>query len=104
MNLIRYLYEGLGNFPTEIYTPYPENYRQMPLLSFNVKGKDSSIMGEALGKEGIAVRTGFHCAYLAHKAHSTEERGTVRISLCRNNTKKEAEEFIYRLKKLLNKI
>ena len=104
MNLIRYIYEKLKGVPVDIYAPYPENYKQMPLLSFNVKGKDSSIMGEALGKEGIAVRTGFHCAYLAHKAHSTEERGTVRISLCRNNTKKEAEEFIYTLKKLLNKI
>ena len=104
MELIRFLYKEISLLPSEIYTPFPENYRQMPLLSFNIKGKDSSFVGEMLAEENVAVRTGFHCAYLSHKHFGTAGIGTIRISLSRNNTKKEAEEFIYRLKKVLNKI
>ena len=35
---------------------------------------------EILGKKGIAVRAGLHCAPLAHESAGTLETGTVRIS------------------------
>jgi selenocysteine lyase/cysteine desulfurase len=76
----------------------------MPIISFNVKGRDSSYVGEMLSLDDIAVRTGFHCAYPAHKAHSTASKGTVRISLSRHNNRGEAEGFLYKLKTLLNNV
>ena len=102
MEMLRFIYKNIEDDRIELYTPTPQSYRQMPVLSFNVKGKDSGYIGEMLGREDIAVRTGFHCAYPSHRFYGTADKGTVRISLSRMNTQKEAAEFIDRLKKLLN--
>ena len=41
---------------------------------------DCEEAAEILGKKGIAVRAGLHCAPLAHESAGTLERGTVRVS------------------------
>ena len=41
---------------------------------------DCELLGERLGKAGIAVRAGLHCAPLAHESAGTLETGTVRVS------------------------
>lgn len=103
MEITRFIYEALReDNRIELYSPYPENYSNMPIISFNVKGRDSSYVGEMLSMDSIAVRTGFHCAYLSHKAHRTASKGTVRISLSKQNNMSEAEGFLYKLKTLLN--
>ena len=38
-------------------------------------------LAEQLGRQGIAVRAGLHCAPLAHRSAGTLERGTVRLSV-----------------------
>lgn len=43
-------------------------------------GMDCQDAAEKLGKLGIAVRAGLHCAPLAHESAGTLERGTVRVS------------------------
>ena len=54
-------------------------YNQNGTVSF-VPDMDCEEMAEKLGKQGIAVRAGLHCAPLAHESAGTLETGTVRIS------------------------
>ncbi|MBQ8512449.1 MAG: aminotransferase class V-fold PLP-dependent enzyme, partial [Clostridia bacterium] len=42
-----------------------------------------------LNSGGICVRTGYHCAPLAHKTLGTLENGTVRVSFSPMNTSRE---------------
>ena len=48
-------------------------------LSFVPPG-DCEELADRLGKQGIAVRAGLHCAPLAHESAGTLQTGTVRIS------------------------
>jgi len=50
------------------------------LFSFVADDIDCEILGEQLGKRGIAVRAGLHCAPLAHTTAGTIDSGTVRVS------------------------
>lgn len=71
-----------------------------PVLSFNIRGKSSEETAAELDKSGIAVRSGFHCAPLAHKTLGTEKSGTVRICPSVFTTFKETEIFLNAVKKL----
>ena len=63
------------------YTDFESEYENFaPLVSFNVKGKNSEEIGALLNEKGIAVRAGLHCAVLAHKTYGTEDTGTVRAA------------------------
>lgn len=59
---------------------------QAGVLSFTVDGMDCETVGEALGAQDIAVRSGLHCAPLAHRSAGTVESGTVRASFSAFNT------------------
>lgn len=64
------------------------------VLLFNILGIPSDNVGEYLASKNIAVRTGYHCAPLAHKALETykdSKHGAVRVSFDIFNTKDEAE-------------
>jgi cysteine desulfurase family protein len=73
-------------------SPRPE--LQTGVLSFTVRGSDCETVEEALGKEGIAVRAGLHCAPLAHRSAGTLETGTVRASFSAFNTSQEADRLV----------
>jgi cysteine desulfurase/selenocysteine lyase len=61
--------------------------RDLPVLGLTVAGLDAGQVGEILDVDhDIAVRTGLHCAPLAHEAMGTAPRGTVRFSLGPLNT------------------
>ena len=80
LELMRYLYSELARMEhVRLYTPKPEYGCCAPLLSFNVGDMQSSDTGDRLGRAGIAVRAGYHCAYDAHMAAGTADRGTVRV-------------------------
>lgn len=64
---------------------------QSGLFSFAVENVDCEILGEELGHRGVAVRTGLHCAPLAHQTAGTIENGTVRISFSVFNTMQQVE-------------
>jgi cysteine desulfurase family protein len=103
MALINYVYDALSDDERiELYTEKPLAYKYMPLLSFNVKDKDAGYIGELLSEEEIALRTGFHCAYLSHRHYGTADKGTLRVSLSRMNSEKDVREFLHILKKVLN--
>ena len=53
------------------------------LFAFNLRGYSSEELAELLSGRGIAVRGGFHCAPLAHRALKTGEHGAVRVSFVR---------------------
>lgn len=55
------------------------------VISFNVKDIDSSEVADFLNDNDIAVRSGLHCAPLAHAFLGTSEQGTVRMSIDYNN-------------------
>lgn len=63
------------------------------VISFNVGNVPSLIVAEEFDKCGICVRSGLHCAPLAHKGLGTIDTGTVRVSLSYLNERKETERF-----------
>lgn len=74
------LYDGLARIPEVIlYTQSPEAGGYVPVISFNLKNRDSEEVASLLDSRfNIAVRAGLHCAPLAHRAFGTAENGTVR--------------------------
>lgn len=64
------------------------------VLSFRVENADCEELGQRLGSLGFAVRSGLHCAPLAHTTAGTFETGTIRASVSAFNTKRELEYFV----------
>ena len=74
---------------------------QTGVLSFVVEGRDCQELGELLAQRGIAVRTGLHCAPLAHRTVGTLETGTVRLSPSAFNTRAQIDQFAAELSDIL---
>ena len=62
------------------------------VLSFNLQGYSNDQVGQALNKEGVAVRTGHHCAQPILRRMGVET--TVRQSLAFYNTTEDVDTFI----------
>ncbi len=77
------------------------------ITAFNIAGSDCVEVAQILNDDfGIAVRSGLHCAILAHKSLKTEKIGCVRISFGYFNTQKEvdyAADCLYKISKDLQK-
>ena len=71
-------------------TVYAPQYKGS-VLSFNVNGVPADDVGAALAKQGFCLRTGYHCAPLAHKALKTAEGGALRIGFGIFNTEDEVD-------------
>ena len=56
------------------------NEKSVGIVSCVFRGYSSDSIGNVLSKNDIAVRTGLHCAPLAHKTLGTLPAGTVRFS------------------------
>jgi cysteine desulfurase family protein len=68
------------------------------IFSFNLEGFSSSELASLLDeKYGICVRSGLHCAPLAHRSIGTLDRGTVRASLSYMNTAEDVEALLHAL-------
>ena len=74
---------------------------QTGVLSFAVEGMDVGAVGAALAEQEIALRTGLHCAPLAHRSAGTWETGTVRLSFSDFNTAEEVFRLHEALKRLI---
>jgi cysteine desulfurase family protein len=97
VELYRELRENLENMPNvKLYAPQWEGHT----LLFNINGCDADEVGRLLSKAQICVRSGYHCAPLAHSTLETDAGGAVRVSFGMYNTKKE----IYILCDEINKI
>lgn len=74
---------------------------QIGVVSFLVKNMETEQLGEELGKHQIAVRTGLHCAPLAHRSAGTLDTGTVRMSFSAFNTAVEVSQTVKILRQIL---
>jgi selenocysteine lyase/cysteine desulfurase len=89
--LIRHLAEGLEQIPgVEVFS----GKHQAGVLSFRVENMDCEVLGDRLAQRGIALRTGLHCAPLAHQTAGTLESGTLRVSVSAFSKVRETEQFL----------
>ena len=72
-----------------VYAPHLEG----SVLLFNAEGISADHMGAMLNERGFCVRTGFHCAALAHASLHTPPTGAVRVSPGIYNTVAHMEAF-----------
>lgn len=100
--LTKYFLDGLSKFKeVTVYGPN-DSEKQAPVISLNIEGEDSSGVGYILDSEfDIAVRTGLHCAPLAHTTIGTLEEGTVRFSIGYFNTKEDLDETLEAIDKII---
>ena len=72
---------------------------QAGTLSF-VPGMDCEEAAAELGRQGIAVRAGLHCAPYAHESAGTLPTGTVRVSFGMDANHAQTEAFLQAVSKL----
>nr|WP_300005662.1 aminotransferase class V-fold PLP-dependent enzyme [Tissierella sp.] len=84
----------------------PANIKeQAAVVALNLKDIDSSEISYILDEEyDIAVRSGLHCAPLAHKTIGTLDQGVVRFSFGIFNTKEEVDKAIEALKDIAREV
>ena len=68
-----------------------------PIISFNVEGCDHYDIGMILDKQGVAVRTGHHCAEPVMARYGTN--GVVRASIALYTNKADIDAFVSALKR-----
>jgi cysteine desulfurase / selenocysteine lyase len=92
-DLSNYLYASLTQFEqVTVYGPPPP---RAALCAFNIAGLNSSDIATMLDLDGIAVRSGHHCAQPLHRALGIES--SARASLYVYNTKADVDAFIVAL-------
>ena len=90
--------EGLREIPeVEAFS----GREQTGVLSFRVAGQDTVELAERLARRGICLRTGLHCAPLAHKTAGTLETGTVRISPGVFNSRRDGEMLVRTIRRIV---
>lgn len=100
LSLMQHTYKALENInDVVLYTPFPEQGKTMPIISFNFGDYSSEKTAAILAKNDICTRAGFHCTPLAHKHFGTTDRGTVRISFGMFNTYRDCDALINVVKK-----
>ena len=94
--IARLLYDGISkNKRVRLYTERPSAESCVPVISFNIDGKDSEEVASVLSdKFNIAVRAGLHCAPLAHRSFGTRESGTVRAVMSVFTNRAQVEYFV----------
>lgn len=99
-NHIKRLYNFLSsNNKTQVYFDIHKVSDFAPVLSFNIRDVDCESVAKVMSnKYNIALRSGLHCAILAHKYMKTEKTGTVRISPSFFTTEKDIISLINAIK------
>ncbi|MDD4588267.1 MAG: aminotransferase class V-fold PLP-dependent enzyme [Heliobacteriaceae bacterium] len=95
------LWEGLQKLENiQLYGPEPGKDR-VGVLVFNIAGWDPDDVGEVLNyNHGIQVRTGLHCAPLAHRTINSGKRGAIRLSPGYFNTDAEIKAVLAALREM----
>lgn len=91
--------KGLSEIPGVEVFHSEKSYLQSGVLSFRMAEHDCAEIGEYLSRHQIAVRTGLHCAPLAHQSAGSEKTGTVRISFSAYNNMQQVERFLDRMRR-----
>ncbi|MCR5576784.1 MAG: aminotransferase class V-fold PLP-dependent enzyme [Oscillospiraceae bacterium] len=77
---------------------------QSGVLSFRLRDFDCEEAAQLLTSHGVCVRSGLHCAPLAHRSAGTLETGTIRASLSPFTSAAELSRFVGILGELLRRI
>lgn len=93
--------EGLRTVPGVRVYALPGLRDQAGVLSVVPKNRDVEAVGDALAGQGIAVRTGLHCAPLAHRSAGTLDTGTIRLSFSDFNKPEEVYRTLAVLRDIL---
>lgn len=96
--LTEYAREQLGKIDGLTLIGHPNN--RVSVLSFVLKNIPTPEVGALLDKEGIALRSGHHCAQPALRRLGVE--ATVRPSFAFYNTTAEIDRMVIAVKKILN--
>lgn len=96
--LIRYLEASLNEIP-QVET-FAAGVEKSGAVSFVVKGEHNSDIAALLNAQGIAVRSGTHCAMPLMSELNCN--GTIRVSLSIYNTLSEVKEFIIALQNVID--
>lgn len=90
--LTEYALKGLQSIRgVSVYGPLDPD-RRGGIITFNVEGSDAHLVAQLLNDEGIAVRSGGHCAYPL--ADRLDVESTVRVSFYIYNTRDEVDHFL----------
>lgn len=101
-DLVRYFLENIEGLAIEIYGPMDFRER-LGVVSFNIRGVAPHDLAAILDSEGIAVRSGHHCALPLIKRLGAPS-GTARASFYLYNTREEIDvmlEVLRRIEKLM---
>lgn len=74
---------------------------QSGVISIMPEKLDCETAAQALSERDICIRSGLHCAPLAHKSAGTVHSGTIRISFSSFNTEREVRKLCAALKEIL---
>lgn len=101
--LVALAQSGLSQLPgVEVFADHSLE-AQAGVLSFRVHGMDCEEVGQRLSERGVAVRTGLHCAPMAHASGGTLDTGTVRVSFSAYNSLGEVERFLNLTERMLRR-
>lgn len=94
--LFRRLRDGILSIEgTTVYKPMHEG----STLLFNLSNYGSEEAAALFDASGICLRSGFHCAALAHRAMKTDSCGALRASFGIFNTERDADRLINAISK-----
>lgn len=71
------------------------------IVSLCMEGADHIRLYNALEKRGFCLRSGYHCAPIAHRTLHTEKQGCIRVGLGIFNTEREARLFLSETRQIL---
>lgn len=92
MYLTRRLRSGLAQL--DGVTVYGAESPSVGIAAFNLEGRRSGEVADALSRYGIGVRAGLHCAPLIHRELGTMETGAVRVSPGFFNTERDIDRLL----------
>jgi selenocysteine lyase/cysteine desulfurase len=95
----KYCISGLEKLGFRVF----EGEHQGGTVSF-LPREDCQILADRLAQHGIAVRSGLHCAPLAHESAGTLETGTVRVSFGHRATTEQTRKSLEAVQKLVTKV
>ena len=75
------LFERIESISSLHIIDRPWKYGKLAVLSVVSEKGSCETIGEMLAENGVCVRTGLHCAPLAHETAGTLETGTIRVSV-----------------------
>ncbi len=96
--ILEYAIKKASEFPGLVRVGYSNN--ATGVLSFVVEGTHPADIGMLLDQQGVAVRTGHHCAQPLMERFNVP--GTVRASFSMYNTKQDVDRLFEALKKVMH--